>query len=81
MLFAVNVDMTQSTEKLGSYTGTLTWDPTILRYVGYTGGNTSPFTSPTVNEADSATGVLHFSDADPNGADGVINTINVQLKA
>ncbi|NIA28972.1 MAG: hypothetical protein GWP06_03555, partial [Actinobacteria bacterium] len=78
---AVNVDMTQSSEKLGSYSASLTWDSAILEYVGYTGGTTSPFNNPTVNEGNVSSGVLNFSDAQSSGGTGVINTINVQLKA
>jgi len=78
---AVNVDMSQSTEKLGSYSASLTWDPAILEYIGYSGGSSAPFTDPTVNDGNVASGVLSFSDASSSGGSGVINTINVQLKA
>ncbi|NOZ56862.1 MAG: hypothetical protein GXO73_08770, partial [Calditrichaeota bacterium] len=81
---AVNIDMTNMSspnDKLGSYTASLTWDTSVLRYKGYSGGTTSGFDSPTVNEADTASGTLRFSDAYANGASGKVNVIHVTFEA
>ena len=80
---AVNIDMTNvdpPDNELGSYTASLQWDPAVLKYMGYSGGTTSGWESPTVNDADSSTGLLRFSDANPNGSTGKVNVINVRLK-
>ncbi len=81
---AINIDMTNvdpPDNKLGSYTGSLTWDPAVLKFVSWSGGSTTGWDSPTVNDADSATGIIRFSDANPTGTTGAINIINIRLKA
>ena len=76
----IDIDMSgvdSPNEKLGSYTGTLNWDQTLLEYVGYTGGTTSGWGSPTVNESDVSNGHLSFGHANASGTAGSINIINV----
>ena len=74
---AINIDMTQTDELLGSYTSSLTWDPTILEYVEYTDGTTSGWEGATVNEGNVASGTISFSKAYANGSTGIVNTLNI----
>jgi len=62
---------------LGSYTATLTWDPTQISYVLYAGGTTGGWGAPTVNAANIASGHLGFSAANPTGTSGLINILNL----
>jgi len=68
----VSLEMGTSSNSLGSYGATLSWDPNLLSYVGYQGGE-SPFDAPVVNATDVGTGLLRFSDADPVGATGSVH--------
>jgi hypothetical protein len=74
----IDVSETSPEHFLGSYNATLTWDPTLLEYVGYSGGDL-PFGNPVVNEANAAAGELNFEQSDPAGAGGVVNLINVKF--
>jgi hypothetical protein len=65
----VHIDMSSHPDPLGSYGAELTWDPLVLDYVSWTGGD-PPFLEPTVNTDDVGLGLLTFADADPNGAGG-----------
>lgn len=76
----ITVDMSNSSEKLGSYTAKLEWDPTILKFISYSGGRTEGFNNPMVNSTQTEEGKLIFAHANPNGADGEINILNVKLK-
>ena len=76
----VTVDISSLPEKLGSYTATLTWDSHVLQYVGYEPGTTMGFSAPVVNSAKTGDGLLTFAAANPYGADGTINILNVQFQ-
>lgn len=45
----INVSETSPEQLLGSYHATFTWDPTLLEYIGYSGGDL-PLSNPIVNE-------------------------------
>ena len=60
------VDMTPTTDLLGSYGIELSWDPAVLSYVGFTPG----FGAPVVNIANTGAGLLSFAGADAAGAGG-----------
>ncbi|NQT24651.1 hypothetical protein HQ585_04790 [candidate division KSB1 bacterium] len=71
--------MPQPDENLGSYTGTLYWDPTQLDYQSYSGGTTTGWSAPTVNTANVASGQLDFSAANPSGSMGIVNILNIDF--
>jgi len=56
-------------DPLGSYGAELSWDPTVLDYVSWSGGDV-PFQEPMVNTDDVGLGLLTFADADAGGAGG-----------
>jgi len=63
------VDMSQRTEKLGSFALRIAWDPAVL---GFDGGVSGSFGSVTVSEDSAAQGVLHLAGANPAGVGGVV---------
>jgi len=63
---------------LGSYGAKLEWNPSVLAYQSYSGGN-PPFDTPVVNTADVAIGRISFSDASPLGAAGSLFVFCVEL--
>lgn len=75
------LDMSQSSEKLGSFTAALEWDPAILQLVKYTGGSAEGFETPLVNDLDVKNGKLIVANANPYGAAGIVNILNLQFKA
>jgi hypothetical protein len=77
---AVNIDMSQMPEKLGSFTATLTWNTDALVYETYEGGKTAGFESPVINETKVSEGTLTFANANPIGAEGMVNILNVKFK-
>jgi hypothetical protein len=52
---------------IGSYGARLTWDPAVLHFVGFAGGD-APFDAPVVNTAHADSGLLSFADAAVPGA-------------
>lgn len=64
-----HIDMGSVPDPLGSYGARLSWDPQVLQFMGYTGGQ-PPFDTPTVNTANAGAGLLSFADADAAGASG-----------
>jgi len=75
----ITIDLTGFQEKLGSYTATLRWDKRILKYSGFLPGTTAGFTAPIVNGAKSDQGLLLFTAANPYGAEGSVNILNVMF--
>ena len=73
----IQIDMSQTSELLGSFTATLTWDPTIIDYTGNS-GLPAGFTE-VINIVDIATGLLTFNGANANGASGLINALTVNF--
>ena len=76
----ITVDISQLPEKLGSYTATLSWDAQVLKYAGHQAGSTGGFSSPMVNAAKAGEGKLIFAAANPYGAEGTINILNVMFQ-
>jgi len=76
----VTVDISDLPEKLGSYTATLRWDSRVLKYTGYQPGSTIGFSAPVVNNAKASDGLLTFAAANPHGAQGNINILNVMFE-
>jgi hypothetical protein len=71
------IDMTASPapdDKLGSFTGSLAWDPTLLSYASHS-GPLSGFTG-AVNVS-AAAGTLTFNGAKPDGAPGDVEVLRV----
>ena len=73
----VTVDITNLPEKLGSYTATLRWNSRVLQFESYQPGSTAGFSSPVVNISKAPEGLLTFAAANPYGAEGNINILNV----
>ena len=76
---AINIDMSQTGELLGSYSATLAWNSSVLTFKSTTGGTTTGFTSPGTNEANVNTGQLAFNQFYAQGAGAVVNIITVTL--
>ena len=76
----VVVDISQYPEKLGSYTAELSWDVHVLRYIGHSPGATDGFANPVVNTETTSQGKLTFAAANPRGADGKVNVLNVKFE-
>ena len=77
MAIAITIDMAQVEEKLGAYSAILRWNPKVLEYAGYEGGNTEGFDHPLVMEREVDKGRLKFNQFNPEGASGQVNIINV----
>ncbi|MCK6620794.1 MAG: T9SS type A sorting domain-containing protein [Calditrichaceae bacterium] len=75
------IDMSRSPEKLGSFTVALEWNPAMLQLVKYTGGSAEGFETPVVNDLDVKNGKLTVANANPYGAVGIVNILNLQFKA
>ncbi|MCZ6803144.1 MAG: choice-of-anchor B family protein, partial [Proteobacteria bacterium] len=66
----IDVSQTFPEEALGAYNATLTWNPSLLDYVAFSGGP-APFDNPIVNEDNTAAGELSFEQSDAAGVGGV----------
>ena len=73
----VMVDLSNLPEALGSYTAILTWNPKALKYISASAGKTTGFSSPVVNDQKAEQGELLFASANPKGATGKVNILNV----
>ena len=52
----------------------------MLRFVGYSGGTAPDFAEPTVNTNEAADGRLSFANANPEGAEDLVNILNVEFE-
>jgi len=73
----IQIDMTSTFELLGSFTATLSWDPTIVDYTG--NSELSAGFTEVINEDDVAAGLLTFSGVNAQGASGVIDLLTVDF--
>jgi hypothetical protein len=76
----VNIDLWSLPELLGSFTATLQWDGKVLQFSGFTGGRSVGFENPVVNTAEAADGILIFANANPSGAEKLVNVLNVSFR-
>jgi len=81
---AINVDMSgvQAPDSLlASYQATLTWDPAVLQYTGFTPGP-APWNNPTINADNAGSGTLVFNEFVFMGQiGGLINILNANFTA
>ncbi len=77
----VTIDLANFPEELGSFTARLEWNPAILQLLNYSGGKTGGFENPVVNDSEAKSGKLTFANANPYGAKGSVNILNLQFKA
>lgn len=77
LIVPITIDLTGLQEKLGSYTATVRWDNRILKYSNFLPGTTPGFAAPIVNGTKTEQGVLFFTAANPFGAEGSANILNV----
>ncbi len=75
----VNIDLSALPEALGSFTARVRWDAEMLRFDGYTGGQTPAFANPIVNDRHAAAGEITFAHANPQGARGAVNVLNLRF--
>ncbi|NUQ44253.1 MAG: hypothetical protein HUU32_22940, partial [Calditrichaceae bacterium] len=75
----VTIDLANSGEKLGSYTMTLSWNPALLEFTGFSGGNTDGFADPVVNDLNAKQGRLVAAHAYPRGGEGEVNVLNARF--
>lgn len=73
----IKIDMRGSSYRLGSFTGILTWDPTLLHY-SENSGILSGFLG-IVNEVNVGDGILTFNGILPSGADGIVDILTVNF--
>jgi hypothetical protein len=73
----INIDLSQTSpaQLLGSFSGTLSWNPAVLGFVSHSGVKTG-FTG-VVGTANTASGQLTFNGANPTGAAGKSNVLAV----
>ncbi|NOY61235.1 MAG: hypothetical protein GXO75_20175 [Calditrichaeota bacterium] len=76
----VSIDMSGTSELLGSFTGNLTWDPSILKYEEHSSLNDFGFSTPMVNNQHVGQGKLLFAAANPRGASGKVKILNVKFR-
>jgi len=77
---ALDVDVSDFVDQLGSYSAQLRWNPQALKFVGCTGGVTAGFAKPVVNQRESAQGHLIIAHAQPLGARGKVNILNLTFE-
>jgi hypothetical protein len=65
-------------DRLGSFSSSLNWDTSLLRFVNHS-GILAGFTG-VVNTANANAGVLDFNGSDPNGANGDLNILAVTFE-
>ncbi|NIA31449.1 MAG: T9SS type A sorting domain-containing protein [Actinobacteria bacterium] len=76
----VEVDLSALPDALGSYTASLTWNPDVLQFVNYKPGTSKSFSAPVVNVKKAKTGKIIFAAANPQGAEGRVEILNVAFK-
>lgn len=76
----VNIDLSALPEALGSFTARVRWDAEMLKFDGYTGGQTAEFANPIVNDRNAAAGEITFAHANPQGAEGAVNVLNLRFQ-
>jgi len=79
--FPITVDVsgTSPPVQLGAYAFTLTWDPALLQYSGYTAGE-APFDQPVVDTSNTAAGSLQATQSSANGAAGLVHLLSVRFQ-
>lgn len=77
----VTIDLANFPEELGSFTARLEWNPAILQLLNYSGGKTGGFENPVVNDLEAKSGKLTVANANPYGAKGSVNILNLRFKA
>ena len=78
IVVAISIDMSgvdAPDNKLGSFTGTLDWNPDVLAYNSHTGIGAG-FTG-VVNPANAATGRIVFNGANASGATGNVTVLSI----
>lgn len=73
-------DMSASGEALGSFKATLNWDPEKMELITYSGGTSSGFENPVINDANINSGVIIVANANPMGGYGAVNVFNLRFK-
>lgn len=73
----IQIDVSESPELLGSFTGSLMWNPDLLEYIGDSGIQ-SGFIG-LVNNQNADEGRLVFNGAKPSGAEGQVQIITVEF--
>jgi hypothetical protein len=76
----VVVDISKLPEKLGSYTAEISWNANALKYVSYGVGSAEGFSNPFVNTSRASQGKLVFAAANPHGAEGLVNILNIKFE-
>ncbi len=78
----VTIDLSNYSKEtaLGSFTASLQWNPQVLEFLSWSGGSSKGFQNPVVNDQDASGGLLRFAHANPYGATGVVNVLNLKFK-
>jgi len=76
----VEVSISALPGKMGSFTASLTWDPTVLQFISYTPGDAQGFSHPVVNTENTKDGKLVFAAANPSGGEGKIQLLYIAFK-
>lgn len=81
IIVSIHLDLSETTELLGSFDATLSWSTDTLSFIGHLGGDTPGFTNPIVNDLEASSGRLRFANFNPQGAGGVVSLLNVKFEA
>ena len=80
VVIPVNIELGDASVRVGSFTAGLSWDPEVLGFVSFSGGTASGFSGPLVNVEEVSIGHLTFANAHAEGADGLVNILNVEFE-
>jgi hypothetical protein len=78
----INIDVSgveAPDDALGSFTGTLHWDPAVLAYNSYTGAPPTGFTG-NINTEDAASGQILYNGANASGVTGKITILHITFE-
>ena len=77
---AVSLDLTECSELLGAFSGTLSWNPAVLRYADQSGAALGEAAKIVVNARKATEGRLKFAGFNPNGNDGVVDLLTANFE-
>lgn len=80
IIVPVTIDKSGTSELLGSFTGILTWDTSVLKYEQHIALDDFGFSTPMVNNQYANKGKLLFAAANPRGASGKVKILNVKFR-
>jgi len=77
---AVSLDLTERSELLGAFSGTLSWNPAVLRYVEQSGAELGEAARMVVNARKADAGRLQFAGFNPDGNAGMVDLLSARFE-